>query len=193
MKTRNSALNIVLRELPADGRDFEFTRESGELNDILKDVVGQHPYAFSFRLTPVGNTFDLRGRLTATIERECAVCTTPFLQEIVRPLHEYILIEAPLEKRDHVTKANHAHEWEENGPDYTVLESDTFRVGDFAHEALALAEPTRPLCAPELAGGCAHRDELPERTWLSYDVIDPGEATLRANPFQILEKVKLKS
>ncbi len=80
-------------------------------------------------------------------------------------------------------KANHAQEWDENAPDYTVLESDVFRVGDFAHEAVALAEPTRPLCAPHIPGGCAHRDELPERTWLSYDEHDTTETTLRGQSF----------
>ena len=193
MKTRKDSTQIVLRELPADGRNFEFTRESGELNLFLQDLIGANPYSVKFHLQPMGNTFDLRGRLTARFTLECAVCGNELAQDVSRPLHEFILIEPGLGKGDHVGKANHAHEWEDGGPDYTVLENDAFNVAEFTHEALALAEPTRPLCAPETPGGCGHRDELPKRSWLSYDGEDAPEADVRSHPFQILEKLKLKS
>ena len=193
MKSRHGAPPIVLRELPAEGRDFEYSRETGELNEVLRDLVGDHPYRFAFRLTPVGNTFDLRGQITTRLSLECAVCTTPFELDVTRALHEYILIEPALAKRDHGTKANHAHEWEDGGPDYTILDADVFQVGEFAHEAVALTEPTRPLCAPGVPGGCAHRDELPEREWLSYDAEDKPSTAVKSKPFQILGSVKLKN
>lgn len=193
MKTRKDSTQIVLRELPADGRDFDFTRESGELNQFLHDLVGANPYHLKFHLRPMGNTFDLRGRLETSLNLECAVCGNEITQPIARDLHEFILIEPAMDKGDHTTKANHAHEWEDGGPDYTVLETDAFNVAEFAHEAVALAEPTRPLCAPEAPGGCGHRDELPKRDWLSYDGEAGPAADIRSHPFQILEKIKLKS
>ena len=193
MKPRKDSTQIALRDLPADGRDFEFTRESGELNVALRDLIGANPYRLAFHLKPVGNTFDLRGKVETRLNLQCAVCANEFTQDVTRPLHEFILIERALDKGDHTTKANHAHEWEEGGPDYTVLEGDAFDVAEFAHEAIALAEPNRPLCAPEAPGGCSHRDELPKRSWLSYDGDGAQASDVRSHPFQVLEKMKLKS
>ena len=193
MKTRQDAKLIVLKDLPAEGRDFEFSNESGELNSILKDLIGTNPYQFNFRITPQGNSFDLRGQLESKLDLQCSVCAGDFAFPIKLDLHELIVIERAIGKGDQMTKANHAHEWVEGGPDYMILSNDTFDVGEYAHEAIALAEPMRPLCAPERPSGCAQSSQKVERTWLSYGETDKEAAALRDNPFRVLEKIKLKS
>lgn len=193
MKLRLNPTEIVLKDLPAEGRDYDFSNESGELNEALKDLIGSNPYQLHFHLQPMGNTFDLRGTLSTKMDLECATCGNAFQLPLNLKLHEFILIEKALGKGDQTTKSNHAHEWENGGPDYIVLPSDLFNVAEYAHEAVGLAEPIRPLCAPELPEGCAHKGERPQRAWLSYDADEKTGTPIRANPFQVLEKMKLKS
>jgi uncharacterized metal-binding protein YceD (DUF177 family) len=194
MKPRLTPTEIVLKDLPPEGREFNFTNESGELNDILKDLIGSNPYHLHFRITPMGNTFDLKGRLQAGMDLQCSLCAEDFKLPIDLNLHELIIIERALGKGDQSTKSNHAHEWETAGPDYIVLASDVFNAGEYAHEAVGLTEPIRPLCAPQTPEGCVHSKERIERPWLSYSGEERGTGTqLRANPFQTLEKLKLKS
>lgn len=196
MKPSRLTLNpieIVLRDLPPEGRDFEFTRESGELTGALKDLVGGNDYLLKFHLSPMGNTFDLKGTLTTKMDMQCSMCAEDFKQPVDLKLHEFIVIERAMGKNDQTTKANHAHEWESGGPDYIVLQSDTFNVAEYAHEAIALAEPIRPLCSPSAADGCANGGSRPEREWLSFGDGKNPKTEIKANPFQVLEKLKLKS
>ncbi len=87
-------------------------------------------------------------------------------------------------------RANHAHEWQSDGPDYIVLESDVFDIAEYIHEATALTEPFRPLCDWQSDTGCKNSREKVERPWLSYGDDAPPP---RSNPFKVLEKIKLKS
>lgn len=184
---------IVLKELPPEGRDFEYSNESGELNTALRDLIGTSPYQLKFHLMPMGNTYDLRGKLQTELSLQCSRCAEEMKYAVNLDLHELLLLGRALGKNDQATKSNHAHEWESGGPDYMILESDTFNVGEYAHEAIGLAEPIKPLCAPELPEGCAHAGERPERAWLSFDNSGPEASTIRSNPFKVLEKMKLKS
>jgi uncharacterized protein len=193
MKMRLSPVQINLKELPAEGREFDFTNETGELTPVLKDLIGSNPYQVHFRIVPQGNSFDLQGRLSAGMDLQCSRCAEDFKFPVNSRLHELIVIEKALGLGDQMSKANHAHELESEGPGYMVLESDIFEVGEYVHEMIGLAEPMRPLCAPETPEGCAHHDQKVERTWLSYDQERKPGTDLRAKPFQVLEKLKLKS
>ncbi|MBX3022330.1 MAG: DUF177 domain-containing protein [Bdellovibrionales bacterium] len=193
MKLRLNPTEIVLKDLPPEGRNFEFTQESGELNDALKDLIGLNAYDLKFHLSPMGNTFDLKGHLSTKMDLQCSLCAEDYKQPVELNLHEYIVIERALGKNDQGAKSNHAHEWESGGPDYIVLNNDTFNVGEYVHEAIGLAEPIRPLCAPEKPEGCANAGQRIEREWLSFNDEKNPKSEIRANPFQVLEKLKLKS
>lgn len=193
MKNRLAPTQISLKELAPEGREFDFTQESGELNAVLKDLIGNNPYDIHLKITPTGNSFDLKGHIRTAMDLQCSVCADEFKSKIRLNLHELIVITQAFGKGDQHTKANHAHEWESKGPDYILLETDHFSVGEYAHEAIALAEPIRPLCAPDQPGGCAHADQRIDRPWLSYGEEEKPGTEIRANPFQVLEKIKLKS
>lgn len=193
MKLRLNPIEIALRELPPEGREFEFSQETAELTPAIKDLIGANPYNLTVTITPMGNTFDLKGKLSTKMDLLCSRCADEFKHPVELNLHEYIVIERPLGKGDQGTKANHAHEWESGGPDYIVLQSDQFNVGEYAHEAIGLAEPLRPLCAPETAEGCANAGLKVERDWLSIGTESNPKTEIKANPFQVLEKLKLKS
>ena len=190
MKTRANPTEIVLKDLPLEGRDFTYSRTTGELNSALKDLIVDNDYAVSFHLQPVGNAYSLKGQVKTSFNLQCAHCATDLVHPLDLKLNELIVVEKPMAKGDHLGKANHVHELQNSGPDYLMLESEHFAVGDYVHEAIALAEPTRPECPPENALACATALEQIQRDWLSIGA--SGDKAVKANPFQILEKMKLK-
>jgi uncharacterized protein len=191
MKNRLMPTQVHLKDLPPEGREFIYTRESGELNEQLRDLLAANDFRVSFHLTPVGNAFNLRGELLAQMDMQCALCAIDLKFPVKQKLHELLVVQKPMSKGDQLTKANHAHEWEAEGPDYILLESETFMVGDYIHEVIGLAVPIRPLGRPECDLNCENLSPQ-VKEWLipaDQEVHDP----VKANPFQILEKFKLKS
>lgn len=188
MKMRSNPTEITLKDLPLEGRDFEYSDRSGELTQALVDLIGPNPYEVTFRLAPVGNAYSLQGKIKTSLNLQCSICASDFQFPVVQNLNELIVVESPMNKGDQQSRANHVHELQDSGPDYLILSSEVFKVADYIHEMVGLAEPIRPLCAPELTDGCAQAKERPQREWLSYG--DGGK--IQANPFQILEKMKLK-
>lgn len=191
MKNRVNPTKIELRDLPADGREFVYNRETGEMNESLKELIQDNPYEVKFRMTPMGNTFDLRGEIATRLDLQCSLCATDYKLPVKQSLHELIVVQKPLHKGDQQTRANHAHELADSGPDYIVLTDEVFDAAEYVHEVIALAEPLRPLCAPEAEDGCANSKERPDRPWLSYGQ-EERDKGIRVNPFQVLEKMKLK-
>lgn len=191
MKARLVPIDITLKDLPLEGRDFVYSRESGELNESLVDLIKKNDYQVEFRITPMGNAYDLRGKIKTYLDLECALCAMDFKFTVEQKLHELLIVQKPLEKGDQLTKANHAHEWENQGPDYIILDAEVFRVGEYIHEVVGLAEPLRPLGKPDCDINCENLSE-PVKKYLG--VGDEGAANpIRSNPFQVLEKIKLKS
>jgi hypothetical protein len=64
-------------------------------------------------------------------------------------------------------------------------------VGEYLHEMVALAEPMRPLGKPDCDQDCENLAGRERRPWLSYGGERDGKSVM-PNPFQILEKIKLK-
>jgi uncharacterized metal-binding protein YceD (DUF177 family) len=193
MKLRLNPTEIPLKDLPLEGREYEYTRDSAELNESLKDLLGANPYKVKFLLKPMGNTYEIRGELATQMDLQCALCAFDFKFPIRQNFHEFLVIQKPLEKGDKLSHTNHAHEWESQGPEATLLESEVLRVGDFIHEIIALAEPIRPLGGEECDKGlCDNLKEMPKREWLSVGP-EGARKDSDANPFKILEKMKLRS
>lgn len=187
MGLRHSPLHINLKELPPEGEEFTYSAKSGELTPALKDLLGANDYQVSFRITPMGNTFDLRGNITSAMNLQCALCTIDFKYPVELKLHELIVINKPLNKGDQQTRANHAHEWESEGPDYILVDSPTFDVATYVHEMVALTEPLQPLGKPDCDANCENLAVFKSSIKASQD-----DGFAKANPFKVLEKIKLK-
>jgi uncharacterized metal-binding protein YceD (DUF177 family) len=190
MKLRLNPVEISLKDLPLEGRDYEYTRQSGELNESLKDLLHNNDYKILMNLKPMGNTFELKASIETSMDMQCSLCASDFKQLVKTQFHEFLVIEKPLEKGDLHVRVNHAHEWESNGPEATILQSGMFHVGEYFHEQIALNEPIRPLCKPE--NEHAGLEDLVKRDWLTVGPEASSKDT-KANPFKILEKIKLRS
>lgn len=187
MGMRHTPLHINLKELPPEGEEFTYSSKSGELTPALKELLSSNDYEVQFRITPMGNTFDLKGNITSQMNLQCSLCAIDFKYPVELKLHELIVMNKPLAKGDQQTRANHAHEWEASGPDYILLESGTFDVAEYIHEMVALAEPIRPLGKPDCDQSCDNLTAF-KSEWQTKG----NEEFAKANPFKVLEKIKLK-
>jgi len=181
-----SPLEITLKELPAEGREFIYSNKTEEMNELLHDLIGKNPYEVVMQITPMGNTFDLRGTIRTGLDLQCSLCAMDMKFPVDLKVHELLVVQKPLAKGDQQTKNNHAHEWENQGPNYILLESEVFQVAEYVHEAIALAEPIRPLGKPNCDLSCENIPETAKKYFEEPEAV-------RANPFQVLEKMKLKS
>jgi uncharacterized protein len=191
MKKRLNPTQILLRELPPEGREYEYNRDSGELNDALDELIDQNDYSVRLTVRPIGNAFDVSGDLKTTLNLQCSLCAIDFKLPISQKIHEVLVINDPLHKGDHLTKANHSSEWDPSQPEGVYLEAPILEVGEFIHELIAIAEPMRPLGRPGCEEACENRKDGVQREWLSVGAKD--SISVRNHPFSILEKIKLKS
>ena len=192
--SRLNPLHINLKELPPEGQDFTYSEKSGELTPSLRPLVGTNAYVVQFKIIPMGNTYKLQGTASAAMDLQCSLCAIDFKCPITLKLHELLVVnkKQPLGKNDQQIKTNHAHEWETQGPDYIILDSDTFQIADYIHEMIALAEPLKPLGKPNCDENCDNLKDRVQRDWLIIGDVKETDP-IKTNPFQVLEKIKLKS
>lgn len=191
MKKRLNPTEILLKELPPEGREYEYDRDSGELANALGKLIGDNDYVVRLSVRPIGNAYDVQGELKTSLNLQCALCAIDFKFPVNQKFHEVLVIEGPLHKGDQHTKANHSSEWDASQPEGIYLETPIFSVGEFVHELVAIAEPMRPLGRPGCEDACENRKDGVQREWLSVGPKDSN--SIRNQPFAVLEKMKLKS
>lgn len=192
MKRRLNPTTILLNELPPEGREYLYDSEAGELNSALADLIGSNTYQVRLAIRPIGNAFELSGEIKTHLNLQCSLCAYDFTYPIDERFREVLVIQEPLHKGDQNSRANHSTEWDPSQPEAIYMESDVFRVEEFIHELVGIAEPIRPLGKSTCEQGvCENLTEIPKRDWLTMDSKDAKP--IRNQPFAVLEKMKLKS
>lgn len=192
MKKRINPTEILLKELPPEGREYDYSRDSGELTEALQDLIDQNDYSIRLTVRPIGNAYDVQGEVKTHLDLQCSLCAIDFKFPVQQKFHEVLVVNDALHKGDQLTKANHSSEWDANQPEGVYLESPILSVGAFVHELIAIAEPMRPLGRPGCEEACENRKDVGlEREWLNVGGKDSN--SVRNHPFSVLEKMKLKS
>ncbi|MCB0411392.1 MAG: DUF177 domain-containing protein [Bdellovibrionales bacterium] len=197
---KNLILNpttIALNELPPEGRHFVFSQESGELNTVLSDVVGNNPYHIEFTVRPTGNIFILEGTAVATSEVLCARCGEDLKHNLEEKVSEVLIIESPLGRKDSTAKVNHASDRHEDGYESIILDSSQWEIGPYFREVLALAVPFKPVKGPECYKDCKNLERAYAAGWLVRPgVIEASELEEAPagthKPFSELESLRKK-
>ena len=66
-------MKIRLAEIPVEGRKFSFNRQTGELNSALTDIIEEAPYRVELLIRPLGNAYEMEGRVVTSLKEECAL------------------------------------------------------------------------------------------------------------------------
>lgn len=183
-------VHIPLNELPAEGRQFVYTQESGELNKVLKDLIGSNSFKVDLEIRPIGNAYEVKGHIYSSMDLSCSRCALDFKHSINEKVKEVLVVTEALGRTAHMAKVNHANELDEAAPQCIILESEVFDVGEYVHEIIALAEPIRPLAKPNCDDSCENLTELYQKGFLTK----PEQETngiKEDSPFSVLKNFKI--
>ncbi|RYZ74715.1 MAG: DUF177 domain-containing protein [Proteobacteria bacterium] len=151
-------MKIRLNEIPAEGRKYNFDRQTGELNASLSDVIGNRDYSVEFFISPIGNAYEMRGRLKTTVDEVCSRCGYEIELPIDRAISEILFEEDQEYRKQESASGNHSVDFLSDGPSMIPVRGNVLDPEEYTHEAIALSIPSYPTCKPN--GECEHFDEV---------------------------------
>ncbi len=181
-------MKIHLSEIPAEGRHYDFSRETGELNDALGDLIQDRSYDVAFTIKPIGNVFELKGRVKTRMSELCSRCGWDLDLPVDQTFNEILMKGEAGDRRAQAVHGNQAVDFLAQGPDVTYYQGETFDAGAFIHEAIALSEPFYPSCGVE---DCEHLEEAKRKQReLEAEFARAEEARTGHPAFSVLESLK---
>ena len=137
-------LSIQLKELPEQGRDFHFTRKSGELNQVLKSFAGDNPYDIQIHIRRSGPSYLIQGNIEVWLNLICSRCAVDFKYKLSKSFRESLVIQPKKSGGKKVIRLS--CNVRGDGEDFCAVLSDSlFSIGDFLRELITVEEPLRPL------------------------------------------------
>ncbi len=182
-------MKINLTEIPAEGRKFDFSRETGELNEALADLIQDRAYDVAFTIKPIGNAFELKGQFKTRLPEVCSRCGWDLELPMEQKFNEILMKDEPEYRKAHSVHGNQSVDFLAQGPDVTYYQGETFDAGNFIHEAIALSEPFYPSCGVE---DCEHLEEAKRKQQELRAEFERAEEKKGGHPaFSVLESLKL--
>lgn len=150
-------MKIRLNEIPQEGRNYTFNRETGELNSKLEDLVQDHAYDVELFIKPIGSAYEMRGRVKTSVTDVCSLCGYDLELPIDRKVNEILMEDTEEYRKAHSVHGNQSVDYEGEGPSMVSYKGNVFDAGEFVHEAIALAQPFYPSCGDQK---CEHLEEI---------------------------------
>jgi len=183
-------MRIKLNEIPEDGREYTFNRQTGELNEDLRDLIGDLPFEAKIFIKPMNTkNYDVRGFIKTATQEMCSLCGDTFKFKVEAKIQEILIPGADEIKNSQFAKSNHVSELDESGPGVSEYKNDIFEVGEFLHEAIAINVPFNP--KPDLNddGSCTICLKTLSQEAFYYD--EKMSEVVKTNPFQALKSIKV--
>jgi uncharacterized protein len=142
-------MKIHLDEIPADGRRFKFDRKTGELNQALKELLGEtEPYSVDLKVERIGNVHQVTGTIEASTQELCSKCGWEIPWPIRRKVNEYLIELDPDEHRkSHSVHGSLSVDFlAEGAPSVTNYQDGTLDLGLFAHQQILEGQELYPDC-----------------------------------------------
>lgn len=144
MKT--NSVKIRLKEIPQEGRRYDFDRTSGELNAALNDLIASRSFEVDMFIKPVGNAYEMSGRVKTSLPETCSKCGWDFDLGVERSFREILMEDSEEHRKNQSVHGNQSVDFLGNELSMTPVRGEVFDPGEFVHEVIALAEPFYPLC-----------------------------------------------
>lgn len=184
-------MKIKLNEIPEEGRDYNFTRETGELNQDLADTIGSESYKISIFIKPLNTKdFSLTGSVSTKTEESCSRCGDSFKFPISKKLKEILIPKQEVDRTGKYSKSSvPVSEDFENEASVVEYSNNQFDLGEYLHEAIAIDIPFAPMPETKANGDCILCDKPTPKTQLIYD--ENMSIERKVNPFESLKNIKL--
>jgi uncharacterized protein len=183
-------VRIDLKNLNPDGENFVLTRQSGELNEAIKDLLGSNQYKIQFQLRPLSSSgsFEMVGTIDTMLPEQCSRCGDDFNFEIHESFRELLLPSMPQERLDKYAKINHFSDMTQDDLEVTEYSEDQFfNAAEYLHEKIALSIPYNPAPALEDDGKCRLCGAMFDASGLIYNEVLPESPS----PFAGLKGLKI--
>ncbi|MDG0816597.1 DUF177 domain-containing protein [Bdellovibrio svalbardensis] len=183
-------MKINLADIPEEGRSYIWNSQTGEVNNVLSDLIGKTQYQTEFFIKPLTTKdFQLSGTIKTTLPEQCSRCGIDFAFPVNEKFKEILIPKQDQPRGGHYSKVNHVSDLPAESADSVEYEGTHFDMGEFLHEVVALAAPFNP-AGPENENGDCSICEIPlkGRTF-SYDEVMPEEKP--QNPFAALKNIKI--
>lgn len=178
---------INLTEIPEQGRDWTINRQSGELTEVLKDLIQDSNYLAEFSLRPLGNgSFDLQGQIRTSLPEDCSRCGLDFLWPVNEKFRELLLPGFDQPRNAKSSRPNHLSDLNNEGPSVQEYHGHHFDMGEYLHEVVAISLPSVPAPPETPEGKCSTCDRLVRGQDFGYD----EEFEKKESPFVVLKGLK---
>lgn len=177
---------LNLKEIPQEGREYHFTKSSGELTDELKDLLGDTAFEIQFSLKPLGGAYEIQGKIRTQLPSLCSACGWDLPFKLEKPFHEFLVEERPDLKGTHASHGSDSLNLDSEDESYGTYKNDQFSVGEYFHEMIAVAEPSYLTCGDK---DCSHLKQAKE-------ILSRVQSEARSfdekveSPFAVLKKLK---
>ena len=183
-------MRINLHEIPNDGKQYIINRKTGELNEILNDLVGTNDYLVDVTIRPINHVnFQLLGSLKTTMLRDCSRCALDFNLYVREKLNDLLIPAHGEEPRNSsYTKVNHISDLNGAGPSVSEYAGHHFDLGEYIHETIAINEPAYPAPEEDKQGNCLVCKKHVKGHHFQYD---EAMETSKKSPFGALKDLKI--
>ncbi|WP_413291530.1 YceD family protein [Bdellovibrio sp. HCB337] len=183
-------MKINLTEIPEEGKSFVCTQKTGELNVVLKDLIGDNAFHSEFFIKPLNSKdFELSGFIKTELPEDCSRCGIDFCMKVT-PKFKAILIPRQSDDRTgKYAKVNHVSESLEDGPEATEYDGMIFNMGEYVHEVVAINAPFNPAGPEDEKGDCSICGIHVRGENFGYNEEMPAEKP--ESPFAVLKNIKL--
>ncbi len=181
-------MKIRLAEIPEDGRQFTFTRESGELNTALKDLLPAVPYRVDLTIRPLGNAYEMEGKVVTSLNELCSLCGWDLNLPLNRTFREVLVEEEETDRETHHVHGNQSVDFLSEGSSSTYKDG-VFDAGEFVHELVAISEPMYPSCGDP---DCEHLEEANAKRAELEAEFNKADVDEKTNPFAKLAGLKVE-
>ncbi len=184
-------MKLKLNEIPDDGREYIYSKQTGELNEDIRDLIENNDYHVQFFIKPLNNDdFIMNGTVTTKTKEICSLCGDTFHFPTTAKINEILIPKTVDKDHEKQSKANHISEQDEHAPAVSEYKGEIFEIGEFIHEAIALSVPFNPKPEQSTDGNCLFCLKPAPTTLISYD--EDISISEKINPFLALKDLKLK-
>ncbi len=181
---------IRLTDIPDEGRSYTYDRETGEFNLPLKDLIDENLYKIDFFIRPVGNVFEVTGKVSTTLTRICSKCGYDLALPVETKIHEILMPKTEDAKGDTQSKSGFlAKSVDDEALAVTYVSGGVLNGEDMIHEIVALSDPAFPSCGKDK---CENLEEVEKKL---RELAQASELALQGKntAFEVLKSLKIQN
>ncbi len=182
-----------LSELNKDGQLFCYNHRSGELNEVLAELIGSHEYKVELTIKHLGNAYEVRGTLKTTLDLPCSRCGVDVDKPLMVEFYELLIIDdSTVYTNGSQSRQNYSSDNSSEVYCHTI-ESNMFDIGEYLHEQIAINTPYQALGSESCYTSCSNFTEAQNKGLISTERPVSVEGSNTHKPFKILGNIKLNS